>query len=276
MFKYKYVIWSPPFSINSGGILCLHYLCHLLNKLYFDAYIYYTNNTSYVNHYGLDINIWPNNHILDDKTIIIYPEIVDNNPLNAKNIVRWLLHKPGFWTGRINYGSDDLIVAYGKHMGGGLYTITDQQLLNIVYIMNNIYFNLDLPRENVCFSVRKCKKYSKSHPENSICIDNKSHQDISYIFNKCHTFISYDPYSYYSVYAALCGCDSIIIPEYGVSKEQWRPDIKDTYGLAYGFDDIEYARSTRNLLIDDINNREKNDMNTVKKFTELCESYFKE
>lgn len=276
MFKYKYVIWSPPFSINSGGILCLHYLCHLLNKLYFDAYIYYRNNTSYVNHYGLDINIWPNNHILDDKTIVIYPEIVDNNPLNGKNIVRWLLHKPGFWTGRVNYGSDDLIVAYGKHMGGGLYTITDQQLLNIVYIMNNIYSNLDLPRKNVCFSVRKCKKYSKSHPENSICIDGKSHEEINHIFNICHTFISYDTYSYYSVYASLCGCDSVIIPEHGVSKEQWRPDIKDTYGLAYGFDDIEYARSTRNLLIDDINNRKKNDMNTVKKFTELCESYFKE
>jgi hypothetical protein len=276
MLKYKYVIWSPGFNINSGGILCLHYLCHLLNEIKHDAYIYYKNkeNTKY-NNYGLNIKIWPNHHV-DDNTIVIYPEIVDHNPLNAKNIVRWLLHKPGFWTGRVNYGSDDLIVAHGKHMGGDLYDIKDNHVLNIVYILKSIYFNLNLPKNNICYSIRKGKNYSICHPEHAICIDGKSHDEISYIFNTCHTFISYDIYSYYSVYAALCGCDSIVIPESNISKQQWKPDIKDTYGLAYGFDDIEYARSTRDLLVNEINNRNISDMDTVRQFTDLCESYFKE
>ena len=41
--------------------------------------------------------------------IVIYPEIVFGNPLGAKNVVRWFLHNPGFFSGKIYYGQNTLI-----------------------------------------------------------------------------------------------------------------------------------------------------------------------
>jgi len=275
MLKYKYVIWSPGFNINSGGILCLHYLCHLLNEIKHDAYIYYKNkeNTKY-NNYGLNIKIWPNHHV-DDNTIVIYPEIVDHNPLNAKNIVRWLLHKPGFWTGRVNFGEKDLIVGYGEETSSKKFIINKQNILKIEYIMNDVYYNKNMSREHTCYSIRKSRKKSHDqHPKNSICIDNKSHSEINEIFNMSHTFINYDPYSYFSTYAVLCGCESIVIPDNGLSKEEWKPDITNRYGIAYGFDDLEYARATKYLLFTKIANQHNTNIEMVKNFTELCKGYF--
>jgi hypothetical protein len=34
-----------------------------------------------------------------DRSIVIYPEIVAGNPLRARNVVRYLLNKPGYFTG---------------------------------------------------------------------------------------------------------------------------------------------------------------------------------
>jgi hypothetical protein len=34
-----------------------------------------------------------------DRSMVIYPEVIANNPLRASNVVRYLLNKPGFFTG---------------------------------------------------------------------------------------------------------------------------------------------------------------------------------
>lgn len=79
---------------------------------------------------------------------------------------------------------------------------------------------------------------------NSTLIDGKSHEDVSRIFKRVKTFISYDAYTAYSIFATLCGCESIVVPEKGVEKEIWYPDKKDRDGIAYGFDDLDHARET--------------------------------
>lgn len=276
----KFIIVCLNLNINHGGVICLNYLCHLLNSLNYESYLYVINN--YNNKYNLNLNInfiknkdIEKNNIND--YIVIYPEIIDHNPLNAKKIVRWLLHKPGFHTNRINFGVDDLIVAYIKNYQGS-YEIDEKHILNIKYIMNNTYYNRNLERTKTCYSIRKGAKSKPNlklvHKEDSICIDGKDHKEISDIFNQSHTFISYDTYSTFSIYAALCGATSIVIPDEGVSKKDWYHDIKNTYGIAYGLDDIQYAEQTKDLLYQYIRNQEQENIDMVQNFVALCDEYF--
>jgi hypothetical protein len=275
----KYFIVSPSFDINIGGIVILYFLCHLLNTLNHRAYMVPIKR--YRKYFGKNTFNWHTPVELDyneyqkSDSILLYPEIVDNNPKNAKNVVRWLLHKPGFHTGRFSYAKEDLIVAHAKEFGNNLFDIDDKHLLKIRYTMTDIYQNYNKPKIKYCHSFRKTKNINKIyHPEDSICIDNKSHQEISEIFNMSHTFICYDPYTYFLRYAALCGCNSIVIPPENLSKKDWINNIEDTYGIAYGFDDIECAISTRKLLPDIINKETQNNLDMITNFIGVCENHF--
>ena len=75
------------------------------------------------------------------------------------------------------------------------------------------------------------------------------------IFNRCEYFVSYDPCTFLSIIAAFCGCISIVYPVEGLSKEEWlstiavkkymqEKQINVLYGVAYGLEEIEWAKST--------------------------------
>ena len=66
------------------------------------------------------------------------------------------------------------------------------------------------------------------------------------IFNSCKRFYSYDTETYLSILAALCGCESVVVPYKQVTKDQVlgkQPAFK--YGVAYGLEDLDYANTTR-------------------------------
>ena len=77
---------------------------------------------------------------------------------------------------------------------------------------------------------------------------------IYYIVNEYSYFYSYDPLTFISIIAALCGCVSVVYPISNKSKSEWiketwiYPYIKETnqelYGVAYGIEDIENSKKT--------------------------------
>ena len=277
MKQYTYIIGWNQLDTNSGGQIVLYSLCHFLNDIGEEAYM---NGGSFPNALNLNCPIKPKElNLLSDNVIVVYPEVTNGNPLGAQNVVRWMLYPIGINGGNIKtHSKNDLIIGWGSECSGGGYTINEENSIIVKHIMSDIYKNLNLSsRSKTCYMRRKGSKWGQSfnrHPQDSIYIDGKSHQETSDIFNDCHTFYCYDPHTYYSTYASMCGCDSIVVPPKTLSKEDWKNSIEDTYGIAYGIDDLERARKTRPLMLDYIENQNNLNIENTHKFIKLCESHF--
>jgi hypothetical protein len=282
--KYKYIIYAPPYDENGGGAIALHRLCHLINECGGEAYVHPFVPSFELHHYNAaEIGLYAKaiydasnlaNYRINETfrtpvlkpqdssapgkdCIVIYPEIVLGNPLRASNVVRWLLHDPGYHTGRIYYGSGEIYYRYvdfrSANFGFPGSEMADM-ILRIQYTPIDLYKegveDPERQRTGTAYCMRKGKGRKPVHDTaNSILIDGKSHAETAAIFKSVKQFISYDPYTQYSYLAAISGCDSVIAPLENVTKEQWKPKVEDRYGLAYGFDEVDFARATRPLAL---------------------------
>jgi hypothetical protein len=72
----------------------------------------------------------------------------------------------------------------------------------------------------------------------------------------------------------LCGAESIVIPDEGVSEEQWYSNPEDRLGVAYGFENIERAQKTSALLLAKIEKEQNESAHSVDVFIDACEEFF--
>jgi hypothetical protein len=132
-------------------------------------------------------------------------------------------------------------------------------------------------RAGTAYCIRKGKGRTMAHDTgNSVLIDGKSHKDIATIFKSVKQFISYDPQTYYSYLAVIAGCESVVVPPDDTSKEQWKPSVEDRYGLAYGFDDMEFALATRHLALQRQVALDNDSQQSVREFISDIESRLRE
>ncbi len=295
----KFIIYTYRYNDDIGGIVVQHKLCHLLNELGQQAYLWpnykpiYTKQNpiksilAFLKYFRKSIHrkyavnpLW-NTPVADYKdlenAIVIYAEIVEGNPLQAKNVVRWLLHKPGFHSQKIKFGINELYFFYLKAYTENLSFVVDEE--NLLFLPNNreeTYHQTNFrERKGSCYILRKGKGREIIHDlSNSILIDGKSHQEIAKIFNEVTYCISYDTYTMYSMYAAMCGCISVVIPENNISKEEWLPEPERRYGIAYGFNDIPEAIETQKLLFPLFKSEKVETNHAIDNFILKCNSYF--
>ncbi len=292
----KFIVFAPSYSSSSGGIVALHKLCDLLNQFGYQAALYPAYKThfthqgnwlkpilsilyaafkfKYLRPYKTNIN-W-NTPIYDelanpisDDWVVIYSEGVADNPLRASNVVRWLLHQPGYNYGYTAFGNSELIVAYSESYLRNFQLPLSKIANTRLYIPPvNLYYYLNenpLPyskRNGVAYCLRKGRDKQLVHDaSSSILVDGFTHEEMAEVFKTVKTFISYDSKTAISVFAALAGADSIVIPDPGVDMLSWEPEERYRYGVAYGFENIEWARKTRPLLLktiqDDVAQTEK-------------------
>ncbi len=302
----KFLIFAPSYDETNGGAIIFHKLCSILNDLGYDSYLYPYYETYELNkkncvksfNKSLKSFLFPwrkkyktnpafNTPVLKKliKTswpewVVIYPEIVFGNPLGAKNIVRWLLHQPGFHSGKVFYGKDELYFKFNNAINDFSFpgSVTSTKNLKIIHYPLE-HYNTNNPlaiRKGTAYSLRKRNNKPLHHEvDNSILIDGKTHEEVSKIFKRVKTFISYDTYTAYSIFAVLCGCDSIVIPDEGVDEEEWYPDPSDRYGLSYGFSKLDESRKTAHLVKDHVIEEEKKSVKNVQSFVKEIEAFFK-
>ncbi|UVJ45424.1 glycosyltransferase [Pseudomonas sp. LS1212] len=115
-----YYIYAPAYRETSSGVCVLHYLCHALNLSGHEAYV---TGTDVVNPDlrtpVLDNVMLARHQGAGREPIMVYPEVVTGNPLGSQVVVRYLLNRDGFLTGKgVEFGEDDLIFYYAHDFRG--------------------------------------------------------------------------------------------------------------------------------------------------------------
>lgn len=305
MKKFKYVIISESFNENVGGYIALHKLCDELNRLGYTAKIMPAFNNFSFNKNNIIIpllkflkerirrikkfktnpefitpKIKESEFIKDiDSYIAIYPETISGNPINAKHVVRWFLHSPGFHNKNYFYNHDELYFKFhsGIKVPEDLIKSTSKHELYIIHYPLHLYNNKNnsTTRNGSAYAIRKGVGKKIIHDlTNSINIDGKSHEEIAKIFKSVNVFYSYDPYTAFSTFAVLCGCDSVVIPDDNISIDEWIPDKALRAGIAYGINSIEDARKQRSSLINRVELEIKKNSENIQKFTMESSEYF--
>lgn len=293
----SYIVYAPHFDETSGGSIFLHLLVHRLNELGEAAFLWpwgaptqfslrdwgrtYLRKPRlllplrYARLCGQKLRTNPawctpqaQREDLSNDSIVIYPEVILGNPLGAQNIVRWLLYTPGvkdayaFTPGELFFKASEMCDL--PDLTGGAPDL-------FVWYLNPVYKNEHRPdRKGVCYTARKGldkPRIPETEQEAAICIDGLSHLETAKVFNACHTFYSYDEATFYSQYAALCGCLSIIVPgQYG-SREEWvAAHPLGRFGVAYGNDDRDHALATMHRMQEFLDEKVEASLQSVKAF----------
>lgn len=317
-----YLIYTPAFDKNIGGICALHYLADQLivrgaQHVYLTApvknsrwqgilvdsvlyglklptfayrcyrFLIFLRSFAFFKTFIRKINrkilalyplfFW---YFFDrENTVVIYPENIKGNPLEARHVVRWVLNDPNEEQGFGVYEQTDHIFKYhefykvdSKYAVKGILTAIDLEYHLKTY-QNKHYGH----RAGGAYLIKKGHhKRINQHPESYPCVDSLflglTDGEKAEYFNQIETFISYDHMTFLSVQAALCGCESIIIPdELGAYTAEQLKSKNPLSGIAYGFDDLINAKRTAHLLRPYFEKLNEEQLQTISDFKRYCD-----
>lgn len=198
--KSPYIIMAPPYRHNSAGVRALYRLKDELVKRGYAVSICQGCESGWKAPFG---------------SIVVYPEIVEGNPLQGKTVARWVLNYPGCLGGDKEYDKNELIFTWSE-----LYY--DAPLL-MLPLIEDFFRNEALPRSGECFWVGKGREiYESTYAQNHIVL--KDMQEITYdwpatreelakLFNEKEVFYTYDNNTILTREAEMCGCKVVVIGE---------------------------------------------------------------
>ena len=233
------------------------------NNNLFNRLIEYRNNkfgrSNFLESYT-DINIYLKN------SIAIYGESVKGNPMRAPKVVRLIACELGIHNGTWHYNfwdKDDRVYFFNKEKRFDETRPDVYKMLNVFHL-NNKFRNISehgSHRKLACHFFKKIRFYGDDlvhiHPATSVeifCENIVSYDAIKKVFGTYKYFFCYDPCSFLPYLAALCGCTAIVAPIKGMTKREWLTKhssfkkIENVFGVAWGLEDVRWARRTRKLL----------------------------
>ena len=294
----RFVVWAPGFSESNGGAILLHLLCRRLNEAGETALLWPAERPPLWPNPGLmrgarrafryrrsggdeaySTGPFPNRLASADDiegSIIVYPEMVAGNPIGGDRVVRWFLHRPGFHSGVVDYGPNELYFYVVEPFNDPSINPDSDNRLTLQWT-NEVYRDEGRPgRQGSCYLMRHGSGRPLSHDlADSVSIEHLSHAGKAEEFNRRERFYSYDPYTFYLWYAAICGCIPIVVPEPGVPIETWKEKKEDRYGIAYGEEDIPRAVATRGLLLAKLRERRQTEDEMVAAFIAKCKHWYR-
>jgi len=215
-----YYIQAPPYRRHSAGIRVMHQLCHLLNSVGQDAWLYPT----------LDVNphwhtpqltdaVVVQHHRAGRKPIAVYPEITPGNPYGAASVVRYLLNHPSLLGGPSEFAETELLFAHTRALLPAGQPA--EHVLFLPPIDSSIFHNRDNPqdsqRQGWCFYPGRYKAALREHSTLAAqCRHITAHwptslQAMAALFRQSERVYCFESTSI-ALEAVLCGCVAVVLP----------------------------------------------------------------
>ncbi len=213
-----YVIVAPHFSFLSCGVRYMYYLCSELNKRGYPAYITGLNSSSILDTKYINELTDAEAKNLRQDGIVVYPEIIDGNPLQFRNVVRWDLAPPIY-----EYLPTDTVFVYGKILQS---RSVGKHLLEIYYIED--FFTTPEQERRILkvFWVGKSPTTPRV-PETSGCVEityaaPSTRTALASLLKASSILYTYDNFTGLILEARLCGCPVVVIPNNQITIEDTR------------------------------------------------------
>lgn len=223
MMTRPYAIWTPKYSHVFAGIRALHQLKKELNDRGIESYFY--------------------NEKHNPQEIMIYPEIIRDNPQNSKRVVRWLLNKATF--------RKDL--CYAWEIGIGNYPLLTTNIVEM---------DLWVPSKKtnkVAYWVGKGEFNSNLIPKNAVEISKEKfpkRKQLAKFISSLDYLISFDTFSAVNLESVVCGTPVLIYNSSKVwnpsrqhkdsihtwSKKEFKKHNWMPYGIAWDYSELEKAK----------------------------------
>jgi len=210
------VIVAPDYTHSSNGIRALHDLCHQINMMGGTARMLLLTEDAIKSCEPPQQNPdWntptleeSERHFLEDG-IVIYPEVVKGNPLNAKRVARWIGNKDGVLREGegMDAGPNDFLIAHSR-------VLCKNPNYVLFYSYVNPCFNDDEsdPEKRVLNATYIGKGYLYGQVgilKKTLWIDRKwpcTQEQLAFLLKYVACFYTWDCWSQTNVDAVLCGC----------------------------------------------------------------------
>lgn len=211
-----YYIACPDYVQKSSGPRVLHYLCHTLNELGYEAYITANHTSPWLRTPKLTTEIRKSHELANRPPIIVYPEVVTGNPLKGHVVARWILNKAGHLGGTQKFCEEELLFYWDE------WVLTNERHADRLYLdsVNSRIFNNKQTAEQRTGTCYYAHKYlhqgGKVHPwlldnSTSLCQDiPRSPEEIAQILRTATLLFCYEPSNIVSE-AYACGCPCVIV-----------------------------------------------------------------
>ena len=193
----KFVVTAPPYNDKSAGIVMLYTLCDELKRQGYEA----------------ELMQFDKPIAIADNEIVIYPEVIDGNPLRAKNVVRYYLNREGMASGnKVNASPNDFILAFNK-----LYHPNPHAVIRVENLNPHCFFGtkVTFDRKLDCTYIGKGSMYSdqckvvggtieitRTAPEHK--------EGLADLLRQTRFFFTYDICTALTSEAIICG--AIVVP----------------------------------------------------------------
>jgi len=286
----KFLLYSYKYDWRVGGIVVLNKLADVLADIGFETYIIGEDNE--INGKAVRVSkVQAIEIVKDESVIVIYPEVIRGNPLNAAKVARWILYFPGIHGGDETYDTSEFIFSYNSKFVSG----TQYEKVPVVRIIETMvdHFNdLGMSRSKDAILIKKgaheigqrmslylqpvMPSLKNIMNADSLIENTDNVSDFNKRLNEFRYFISYDNYSYHSVLAALAGCISVVIPQIGKSKEDFFSEYSERrFGISYGFENAKVDPSEIEMLRDELLRVESNNVISANDLVNSLRSHFK-